>query len=83
MHGLRNKCGVVMLVNGYLEDVQLTPREQEILLVLSDLYTNAEVAQQLCITSNTVKSHLRTVYQKLGVNTRGQAIRRARELDLL
>ncbi len=54
----------------------LTPRETEVLDAVAGLYTNAEIAAQLFITVNTVKTHVRHILQKLGVATRGQAVRR-------
>ena len=41
------------------------------------------MAEVLCVSRNTVKTHLRSVYQKLGVESRSQAIERAIELRLL
>lgn len=57
---------------------QLTLREQEILALLAEGYTNAEIAQQLIISTNTVKYHLRSIYQALGVSNRLQAAAVAR-----
>jgi hypothetical protein len=42
-----------------------------------------EVATQLYLSPNTVKTHVRNLYGKLGVQSRSQALRRARELRLL
>jgi LuxR family maltose regulon positive regulatory protein len=41
------------------------------------------MAEVLCVSRNTIKTHLRSVYQKLGVESRSQAIERAIELRLL
>jgi DNA-binding CsgD family transcriptional regulator len=57
---------------------RLTLREQEILALLAEGYTNAEIAQQLIISTNTVKYHLRSIYQALGVSSRLQAAAVAR-----
>jgi LuxR family maltose regulon positive regulatory protein len=43
----------------------------------------AEIARRLYVSRNTVKTHLRCLYRKLGVGSRGDAIARARELGLL
>jgi LuxR family maltose regulon positive regulatory protein len=45
--------------------------------------TNQEIAEALFLSINTVKTHLRSAYRKLGVVNRRQAIARGRRLDLL
>ena len=61
----------------------LTTRELETLeLVTQGLY-NKEIADKLSISLETVKSHLKNIYQKLGVSNRQQAVHRARSLDIL
>ena len=54
----------------------LTPRERDLLASLSEGRTNAQIADQLGITLNTVKFHLKNLYEKLGVNNRAQAVAR-------
>jgi LuxR family maltose regulon positive regulatory protein len=61
----------------------LTPREQEILELLSAGLTNAEIAEKLIISPETVKKHLRHLYGKLGTGNRTEAVARARALSLL
>lgn len=56
----------------------LTPREQEILGLVSDGRTNAEVGRALWVSPDTVKFHLANVYRKLGVCNRSEAARWAR-----
>ena len=51
----------------------LTEREKEILLQLSIGATNKEIADILCITENTVKTHVNNILNKLGVQNRHQA----------
>ena len=43
----------------------------------------SDIAEELVVSLNTVKTHVRSIYQKLGVNSRQDSIRRARELGLL
>lgn len=64
-------------------DQPLTDRETAILRYLPTLYTNAELADQLHLSVNTVKAHLKSLYRKLNVPSRRQAVHRARELGLL
>ncbi|MCB1270520.1 MAG: LuxR C-terminal-related transcriptional regulator [Microthrixaceae bacterium] len=61
----------------------LTEREQDLLPYLPTRLTNAEIAAELYISLNTVKSHLRHIYWKLGVDNRDGAVERAGDLGLL
>lgn len=61
----------------------LTPRETEVLQLVARGRTNAEIAQDLFISVNTVKRHLNNIFMKLGVTTRIQAVRVARQRGLI
>lgn len=61
----------------------LTDRELEVLVHLPTLMSNAEIAADLYLSVNTVKTHLKAVYRKLGVEGRRQAVVRGRELELI
>jgi LuxR family maltose regulon positive regulatory protein len=61
----------------------LTDREMEVLVHLPTLMSNAEIATGLHLSVNTVKTHLKAVYRKLGVDGRRQAVVRGRELELI
>jgi predicted ATPase/DNA-binding CsgD family transcriptional regulator len=61
----------------------LTAREQEVLVHLAASHSNREIADALVVSLNTVKWYNRQIYGKLGVNSRRQAVTRARELGLL
>ena len=52
---------------------QLTPKETEILAIISKGASNQEVSEQLSIKRRTVQSHLYYIYKKLGVSNRIQA----------
>jgi LuxR family maltose regulon positive regulatory protein len=61
----------------------LTEREQEVLRRVAQLLSTAEIAEELYISVNTVKTHLKSVHRKLAVTHRREAVRRARELNLM
>jgi ATP/maltotriose-dependent transcriptional regulator MalT len=61
----------------------LTPRESEILGLLASGGSNQELAQQLFVTTNTIKAHVHHIFDKLGVKSRTQAIVKAKALDLV
>jgi ATP/maltotriose-dependent transcriptional regulator MalT len=61
----------------------LSTRELEVLRELALGGSYAEIAGALYITPNTVKTHVLHIYRKLGVERRGEALRRARELGLI
>jgi LuxR family maltose regulon positive regulatory protein len=62
---------------------ELTESELRILRLLSSDLTQREIARELYLSVNTVKSHTRTIYAKLGANSREAAILRARSLALI
>ncbi len=52
----------------------LTPREQDIVSRIARGLSNAEIAEQLYLSINSVKTYVRTAYRKMGVTTRPQAV---------
>jgi LuxR family maltose regulon positive regulatory protein len=61
----------------------LSDREREVLRHISEMLSTAEVASEMYISVNTVKTHLRAIYRKLAAAHRGEAVRRARQLELI
>jgi LuxR family maltose regulon positive regulatory protein len=61
----------------------LTARELDVIHRLPTRLTNAEIASELNVALNTIKSHLRNIYRKLDVRSRDDAIVRLRELGML
>src|SRR5687767_10706268 len=62
---------------------ELTPREHQVLELLSDGHTMRQIATRLSISPRTVETHVAKVYRKLGVRTRVQAVSRAATLGLV
>jgi LuxR family maltose regulon positive regulatory protein len=61
----------------------LTERELDVLRLLSEGYSNQEIAARMVVSLNTVKKHTSNLYGKLGVSSRTQAIALARQLGLI
>ena len=61
----------------------LTEREREVLRHVSEMLNTAEVASEMYISVNTVKTHLKSIYRKLAATHRREAVRRARQLELI
>ncbi len=61
----------------------LSCRERDVLHHVSEMLDTADIAAEMHISVNTVKSHLKSIFQKLGTSDRRAAVRRARQLNLL
>lgn len=61
----------------------LTTRELDVLRLIAAGHSNREIAEELYLAVNTIRSYSQQLYGKLGVNSRTQAIARARELGLI
>ena len=61
----------------------LSERELSVLRLLSEGKTNQEIAGEMFVSVNTIKSHLKNIYGKLGVNNRREAVSQARIRNLL
>jgi LuxR family maltose regulon positive regulatory protein len=61
----------------------LSKRELEVLRLLGSDLDGPDIARELVVSLNTVRTHTKNIYAKLGVNNRRAAVRRAQELDLL
>jgi LuxR family maltose regulon positive regulatory protein len=62
---------------------ELSERELRVLRLLASDLTQREIGRELYLSLNTVKSHTRSIFRKLGVSGREQAVARARELELI
>ena len=61
----------------------LSEREREVLRLLATHLPGPDIARELVVSLNTIRTHTRNIYAKLGVNSRQDAVRQARQLDLL
>ncbi len=66
-----------------IEYLGISKREYEVLQLLAEGHSNQEIAENLVVSPNTVKSHLTRLYQKLDVTRRTQAIQKARTLGMI
>jgi len=62
---------------------ELSPGELRVLRYLPTNLSRPEIATELSVSVNTVSTHIRSIYAKLGTEDRSAAVRRARELRLL
>ena len=61
----------------------LSERERDVLRLLPTLLPNTEIAGELFVSVNTVKTHVKSIYRKLEVSSRREAVARARQLRLI
>ena len=61
----------------------LSERELDVLRLLGTELSGPEIARELMVSLNTMRTHTKNIYNKLGVNNRRAAVRRANEIDLL
>jgi DNA-binding CsgD family transcriptional regulator len=52
----------------------LTPREQEVLVLMAEGYTNKEIGKQIHAAEETIKSHTKSIYYKLDARNRAHAV---------
>jgi LuxR family maltose regulon positive regulatory protein len=61
----------------------LSARELDVLRLLGTDLNGPDIARELVVSLNTVRTHTKNIYTKLGVNSRRAAVRRGEQLDLL
>lgn len=66
-----------------LRDAELSAREQGVLRYLQTRLTTREIAGELFISMNTLKSHIKSIYRKLGATSRSDAVARARTVGFI
>ncbi len=65
------------------QDLQLSPRERESLTMIANGLSNKQIARKMAISENTAKFHVTSLFNKLGVNGRAQAVATAVQYNLL
>jgi LuxR family maltose regulon positive regulatory protein len=78
--GAATKPALIHSRSGMVEP--LSEREMEVLRLLRSELSGPEIAGELIVSLNTLRTHTKNIFNKLGVNSRRAAIRRAEELDL-
>lgn len=63
--------------------MNLSPREYEVLQHLVRGHSNAQIANELCLSLSTIKTHVSNLFQKLDVKSRTQAIEKAQRLRIV
>ncbi len=66
-----------------MNEENLSPREYEVIQLISWEYSTIEIAQQLFLSPETIKSHRKNIIKKLNVKNSAGIVRRAFELDLI
>jgi LuxR family maltose regulon positive regulatory protein len=62
---------------------QLSDREREVLRFASSMLSTEEIAAAMYLSVNTIKTHFKSIFRKLGATRRGEAVRRAKKLGLI
>jgi len=75
--------GDFVLDEAKMEKLGISPREYEVLELMSQGLSNQEIADKLFISLSTVKTHSANLYLKLDVKRRTQAVQKAKELQLI
>jgi LuxR family transcriptional regulator, maltose regulon positive regulatory protein len=65
------------------QSYELSERELTVLRLLPSALSQREIGNELYVSLNTVKTHTRSIFRKLGVSTRDEAVARARQAGLL
>lgn len=77
------KKNTIYEANIVIEQEILSAREYEVLKLIAKGLSNKEIAEQLFVSINTIKSHIQKIFEKLDVQNRTQAIVKAREIKLI
>lgn len=73
----------IVIDKDIIKKLAISKREYEVLQLLAEGYSNADVAAKLFVSVSTVKTHVSNIFQKLDVKNRTQAIRKAKDLKII
>ena len=65
------------------DELGITARELEVLQLIAEGLSTKQMADRLCVSENTIKTHCSRVFDKLGVNRRTQAVQAGKQLGLI
>ena len=82
-HSDENKASKKGKINKDINVDALTPKEKEVLSLVAKGASNQEIAQTLCVQDVTIKTHLNSIFKKLKVTNRTQAVLLAMEINLI
>ena len=74
---------VVEIDQEKIKSLGLTEREMEVLVLISEGFSNVEIGEKLFLSENTIKTHVSNLFVKLDVKRRTQAVTRAKELRII
>ncbi|MGC4961091.1 LuxR C-terminal-related transcriptional regulator [Gordonia sp. DT101] len=83
LDGLADRVLLLATTSDRVDHARLTPSEMRVLSMLPSAKTAGEIAELLSVSVNTVKTHMRGVYRKLGVGSRRDAVSVARSTGLI
>ncbi len=66
-----------------VDALAITPRELDVLRLIAEGLSNKEMAERLCVSENTIKTHASRVFDKLGASRRTQAVQLAKRQGLI
>ena len=83
MHRSDDVLALSLAAGSTARDGLLTPRESEVVRLLAMGLSNLEMAEQLVVSTNTIRAHLQAISSKLGVTGRTRVIAQARASSLI
>lgn len=79
----KEKSTTQKIDNSKIEELQISKREYEVLLKISDGLSNKEIAETLFVSESTIKSHVSSLLLKLNAKRRTQAVQKAKEMHII